>query len=83
VNAYEFWMSKKHRLDEPSGRLQFKGTNMCMDFDCICGEMFHIDGDFVFSVKCPYCNRIYALDHHLRAVEMVDEFEDFQSEIGT
>jgi len=37
--------------------VQHKGTDLCGDFHCVCGESFHIDDDFVYGVQCPYCER--------------------------
>ena len=56
----------------PGGRIQWKGTDVCMDFDCECGEFFHVDGFFAYSVECPECHRKYALDWHISAVEIKD-----------
>lgn len=44
----------------PMTFIQWKGTDVCMDVYCKCGESFHIDGYFAYSVECPYCNRMYA-----------------------
>ena len=54
----------------PGGRVQWKGTDVCMDFDCACGEMFHVDGYFASSVECPECHRMYALDWHINVIEI-------------
>lgn len=35
--------------------IQWKGTDVCMDFHCECGAYQHIDGMFVYSVKCDDC----------------------------
>lgn len=63
-------------LEAPEGSygwLQWKGTNVCMDFHCKkCGYMNHIDDDFVYFVKCT-CGTVYAMDGHVRAVELTAE----------
>ena len=40
--------------------IQWKGTDVCMDALCNeCGENFHIDGDFMYSITCPKCKTEY------------------------
>jgi hypothetical protein len=43
------------------GWIQWKGTDVCMDVHCECGEISHIDGMFCYAVKCPACGAVYAL----------------------
>lgn len=47
--------------DSPSAFIQWKGTNVCMDFYCRCGAHCHFDGDFAYTVKCPHCNTIWEM----------------------
>ena len=54
----------------PGGRIQWKGTDVCMDFDCVCGLFFHVDGEFVYSVECPHCHKMYTLDSFVGATEI-------------
>lgn len=42
-------------LPRPSGFIQWKGTDVCLDCFCVCGGSFHIDADFCYAVKCPHC----------------------------
>lgn len=49
--------------------IQWKGTDVCMDFHCKCGAHLHIDGDFVYHVKCAHCDRIYTMGHTILAFE--------------
>lgn len=35
--------------------IQWKGTDVCMDFRCECGEDVHIDGMFVYAIECSKC----------------------------
>ena len=39
----------------PYAFLQWKGTDVCMDFHCDCGAHCHFDGDFAYNVRCPHC----------------------------
>ena len=58
---------------EPYAWIQWKGTNVCMDLNCACGALVHVDAEFAYYVRCPHCRRIYAMDGHVRAVELTDE----------
>mgnify|MGYP001593034448 FL=1 len=46
---------------EPSAYIQWKGTNVCMDFHCECGAFCHFDGDFAYTVKCPHCDTVWEM----------------------
>lgn len=43
--------------------VQWKGTNACVDFYCDCkgGTLTgsHIDGDFMYFLRCPYCFTVW------------------------
>jgi hypothetical protein len=43
----------------PYGSIQWKGTNVCMDIRCVCGQNSHVDGEFCYFVKCCYCGTIW------------------------
>ena len=32
--------------------IQYKGTDICLDFTCTCGEQGHFDGYFAYVLKC-------------------------------
>lgn len=44
-------------MERPKAFIQWKGTEVCMDVYCPCGEQFHIDDMFVYAVQCPYCEK--------------------------
>lgn len=46
---------------KPSNYIQWKGTDVCMDFYCQCGVQSHIDDDFTYYVQCPACGQIYKM----------------------
>ena len=54
----------------PVGWAQWKGTDLCMDLRCRCGELTHVDGSFVYALMCRGCKRVYLLDPHIRLVEI-------------
>jgi len=41
--------------------IQWKGTDVCMDWYCECGYHNHIDGDFYYDVECEKCHKIYVV----------------------
>lgn len=46
-------------LDRPKANafIQWKGTDVCMDFCCDCGATGHCDGYFHYVVECPKCGQ--------------------------
>jgi hypothetical protein len=47
---------------EPSRGIfvQWKGTEVCADVACECGEHYHLDGEwFLYFVRCKGCGRVY------------------------
>lgn len=59
-------MSEEFPYTTPDGSearcfIQWKGTNLCMDLHCPCGEHSHIDEDFVYAVRCPACGVVYEM----------------------
>ena len=45
----------------PHAFIQWKGTDVCMDFWCECGAHCHFDGDFAYTVKCPHCSTVWEM----------------------
>lgn len=53
----------------PQVNIQWKGTEVCMDFQCECGDPddtyeFHFDGFMFGTVQCPRCGAVWDIDHH-------------------
>jgi hypothetical protein len=57
----------------PSGYIQWKGTDACLDLHCKCGQHDHIDADFTYYWECSACKTVYALSSFIRVVEMSPE----------
>ena len=54
----------------PYGWLQWKGTDVCMDFHCKCGEQTHLDTDFTYLIQCGKCKRVYWPNAHVTMLEL-------------
>lgn len=65
-----------YRRDNPkspsSGWIQWKGTNVCMDIQCICGRHGHVDSDFFYTYRCG-CGRLFAVGQNVRLIELTEE----------
>lgn len=46
---------------QPSAYIQWKGTDLCMDFHCECGAFCHLDSAFAYTVQCPKCQTIWEM----------------------
>ncbi len=47
--------------DRPNVFIQWKGTNVCFDFWCECGQASHYDGWFAYAFKCPSCGAVFSM----------------------
>ena len=70
-----FEMQKDDLAGTPHGWIQFKGTELCMDVHCHCGQLTHIDGMFIYHVKCVSCGRMYQINAHVELIEIEKEPE--------
>lgn len=59
-------------LPLPCAFIQWKGTDVCMDCYCVCGEQIHIDADFAYAVKCHHCNRVYEMSAMVEMREILE-----------
>lgn len=65
MNATEDY-DGEHPYTKPEGSdasmfIQWKGTKICMDFLCQCGERSHGDGEFAYNVECGACGAFYEM----------------------
>ncbi len=65
------WATKE--IPVPYGLFQWKGTNVCMECYCACGESFHVDAGFADAVKCPYCGTRYGISARVEIREIPAE----------
>ena len=54
------------RPEGPHAWIQWKGTDVCMDVHCACGEQVHLDGYFAYHIKCGACGQVYECDGHIK-----------------
>lgn len=47
--------------------IQWKGTDVCLDFTCPCGADGHFDGDFPYFLRCPSCGSVYEMGTQVKA----------------
>lgn len=55
---------------QPHMFIQWKGTDLCMDFDCTCGNSGHIDGYFCYYVECPACGLVWKMADKLEVTQV-------------
>ena len=60
---------------EPSVYIQWKGTDVCMDFHCDCGAFCHFDGDFAYVVQCPHCKTLWQMPSIVYPRKLTDSKE--------
>jgi ribosomal protein S27E len=63
-------VSNADAMDGPRGWIQWKGTSVCMDVHCACGELTHIDAEYAYAVKCGACGRLWAVGANVRLYAM-------------
>ena len=51
--------------DGPQAFIQWKGTDVCLDLQCTCGEHWHFDGDFAYVLQCPTCGAKWEMPCYL------------------
>lgn len=54
-------------------RVQWKGTDVCLDWECECGSDWHVDAYFAYSVKCKDCGNVYALNPNIEMIRIIQE----------
>lgn len=62
---------------DPHGWIQWKGTDVCLDFKCTCGAHGHVDAEFAYIVKCGKCGQRFELSGFVEAHPVTDSDLDF------
>jgi hypothetical protein len=55
------------------GWIQWKGTEVCMDFWCTCGHHGHVDAEFAYYIRCVECGQVYMANGHIEMVPITAE----------
>lgn len=48
-------------VPRPKASIQWKGTDVCLDFRCPCGFQGHFDGEFAYALTCTGCGRTWTM----------------------
>ena len=51
----------RNRDGETSVFIQWKGTDVCLDFTCECGTEGHFDGYFAYVLECSGCGKLWEM----------------------
>lgn len=54
----------------PYAFVQWKGTTLCADVHCLCGESGHVDAGFAYFLRCRGCSRVYETASHVGLAEL-------------
>jgi hypothetical protein len=60
---------------KPHAWIQWKGTDVCADIHCSCGTHSHFDGDFMYFVRCPQCQKVWEVGTHVTLHEPTAAFD--------
>lgn len=63
----------KHNRND--GFIQWKGTDVCMDFYCDCGWHNHYDGYFAYEVECGQCGEVFAPSSSVEMIKLENHSE--------
>ena len=66
--------------DEPHAFIQWKGTDLCMDFHCDCGAHSHFDGTFAYTVKCQHCSTVWEMPCNIFPRKVCDKTNRYWAE---
>jgi hypothetical protein len=58
--------------DRAQAFIQWKGTDLCMDFHCTCGAQSHFDGFFAYALKCR-CGKVWEMPERLVPTEITKD----------
>ena len=67
---------------DPWAYVQWKGTDVCIDFHCLCDKedepagVGHFDGYGAYFLKCMRCHRVYKVPTELK-LELASEDDHY------
>lgn len=59
----------------PHAFIQWKGTDVCLDFYCVCGAGGHFDGYFAYYIQCGECGKVYETPQEMYGFRLLGENE--------
>jgi len=57
-------------MSETKGFIQWKSSDVCIDYYCKCGNHSHFDGYFAYTFECPECQTIYTCSSVIELIEI-------------
>lgn len=69
------------KREPPCAFIQWKGTDVCCDIECVCGSHLHFDGYFMYFVQCPHCKRVFETEVHIGLHEIELELLEDRSSL--
>ncbi len=54
----------------PNTYVQWQGSDLCLDFNCPCGNWGHLDVGFLFALRCASCGRSWRIAPALLVSEL-------------
>lgn len=67
---------KKKKPNQSPAFIQWKGTDVCLDFWCKCGAHNHYDGYFAYRIVCGQCKTKYELNPNIEVTIAKDQTLD-------
>ena len=63
--------------DSSHGWIQWKGTAVCIDLHCKCGQHDHLDVEFLYYYRCSKCKTVYAVGQTVKLIPLTEDQEKF------
>lgn len=60
-------------MNKPDNFIQWKNTDVCMDFWCDCGNQMHLDGYFAYNVFCKECKTFWKMGQSVSMTKISKE----------
>ena len=70
---YNTVYAQDSKVEGTTGWIQWKGTDVCMDINCVCGHHGHVDRDFFYFFECPKCKQRYAVGQNVQFIPLTPE----------
>lgn len=79
VQRINKWFREQEKIpgSKPLAKIQWQGTDACLDFHCECGSNLHFDEEFLYYILCGDCKNLYALGDVINVHKIPDEMKQF------